>query len=94
MEMHPEIGTSHFLDLMENYLAERITVETYRSRFFELMKQRTNFTDDEFQIVQAAYGDADDYDAAVRLERTIEEPELRTRIRKSVHDLKNLNPRP
>ena len=90
MSSRTEVGVADFLSLMEAYLADRIKVDEYRSTYFQLMKQRTNFSEDEFRILQPAYGDADDYDAVVRLEYTIEEPELRMRVAKSVQDLKEL----
>lgn len=47
-------------------------------------------TDDEFSIIGLAYHDADDYDPEVRLEHTIEEPELRRRVAESLDELKAL----
>jgi len=51
------------------------------------MKKRSIITDEAFCLLQTAYTDADDYDPVVRLEYTILEPVLRSRVAKSVEDL-------
>jgi len=90
MDPHPEVQVSDFLSLMSRLLAGEIEAREYQSQYFELMKNRMTVTEDEFRILQMAYGDADDYDPSLRLEHTIEEPELKRRVGKSIHDLKEL----
>jgi hypothetical protein len=72
---------------MIDYLDGRIEARRYQEGIFTLMQSRARFTEEEFRILQIAYGDADDYDADVRLEYTILEPELRHRIAESVEAL-------
>jgi len=87
MEAPQEVGVQDFLQLMEDYLVERIGVISYRQGIFELMKKRGKFTEEEFWTLQTAFTDGDDYDAEVRLEHTILEPELKCRVAKSVERL-------
>lgn len=65
----------------------QIDARGYQAAYFALMKRRTNLAAEEFEIIQQAFVDADDYDPEVRLEHTIEEPELRTRVGKTVREL-------
>ena len=44
----------------------------------------------EDKIIQQAYGDADDFDNAVKLEYTIDEGQLRLRVSASLEKLKTL----
>jgi hypothetical protein len=85
-----EISASHFARLMTDFLAGAIPAREYQRRMFDAMNRRCAMTDDEFSIIGLAYHDADDYDPEVRLEHTIEEPELRRRVAESLDELKAL----
>ncbi len=64
-----------------------IAVDHYRKSYFALIKKRMTVTDDESRILQQAYGDADDYDAVVKLEYAIDEAQLRERVAQTVSKL-------
>lgn len=68
----------------------QVDAQGYREAYFALMKKRTNLAAEEFEIIQHAFVDADDYDPEVRLDHTIEEPELKMRVAKSVEELSGL----
>jgi hypothetical protein len=87
MENYREVGVPDYLRLMKDYLNEQIDALSYQRGIFDLMKQRARLSDEEFGILQIAYGDADDYDPIVRLEYTILEPELRRRVANSIEEL-------
>lgn len=87
MERYTEATVSDFLRLMTDYLESKIDVQEYRKRIFDAMKRGISTGESEYQILQTAYGDADDFDAEIRLEYTIEEPELRRRVTKSIEEL-------
>ena len=72
---------------MKDFFEEKIDVRSYQMGIFALMKRRSRFTNDEYRIIQVAYGDADDFDPIVRLEYTILEPELRRRVANSIEEL-------
>lgn len=91
MENYGEIGVLEFVRLMKDYLERRIDTSQYRERYFALTKKRVHIPNEDVdRIVQQAYGDADDYDPVVRLPHTIQEPELRERVGKSVKELELL----
>ncbi len=87
MENYGEAGVPDFLRLMKDYLNGCIAVDHYRKSYFVLMKKRMTVTDDVSRILQQAYGDADDYDAVVKLEYTIDEAQLRERVAQTVSEL-------
>ncbi len=87
MEDYCEASVLDFLRLMRDYLDGKIEVRGYQRGIFTLMKQRARFTDEEFRILQMAFVDVDDYDPVVRLEHTILEPELRSRVANSIREL-------
>jgi Bacterial self-protective colicin-like immunity len=87
MESYGEVGVPEFLQLMKDYLDGRTDVRSYRQGYFALMKKRMVLNEEESRILQTAYGDADDYDPLIRLAHTIEEPELRKRVAKSLEEL-------
>jgi hypothetical protein len=47
-------------------------------------------SEEEDKIIQQAYGDADDFDDAVKLEYSIDEGQLRQRVSASLEKLKTL----
>jgi len=61
---------------MKDFFEEKIDVRSYQMGIFALMKRRSRFTNDEYRILQVAYGDADDL-----------EPELRRRVANSIEEL-------
>lgn len=74
--------------LMNDYLEGRTDANEYRRTFFDFFNKRISIPDERAsQIIQAAYGDADDYDPNVRLPYTIERPELNERVRHSLAKL-------
>jgi Bacterial self-protective colicin-like immunity len=88
MENCGEIHVIDFVRLMRDYLDRRIDVEEYRKKYFELSKRRLNISNEQVdRIIQRSYGDADDYDALLRLPYTITEPELRGRVADSLSQL-------
>jgi hypothetical protein len=87
MENYGEASVIEFARIMRDYLEGRTDVHAYRQNLFGSMTKRTNLNEEESRIVQQAYGDADDYDQAVSLTYTLDEPELKTRIAKSLKDL-------
>jgi hypothetical protein len=87
MENYGQVGIPEFVRLMEDFLETRIDVRQYQQNYFALMKKRMTLSEDESRILQQAYGDADDYDPELRLQYTIEEPELRQRVAKSLREL-------
>jgi hypothetical protein len=90
MENFDEVRASDFLKLMRGFLTGQIDARGYQKAYFALMKRRTNLAMEEFEIIQQAFVDADDYDPEVRLEYTIEEPELKKRVANSVEELSGL----
>lgn len=87
MENSDEVGVPEFVHLMKDFLNARIDAHTYQKNYFELMKKRITLSEKESRILQQTYGDADDYDPVARLPYTIEEPELRHMVRKSLEEL-------
>ncbi len=75
---------------MSGYLDGSISAAEYQRGMFDAMKVRCTLSEDESRIVGLAYHDADDFDPEIRLEHTIEEPELRARVASSLHELKAL----
>jgi len=87
LDKYSEVGVPDFLHLMKDYLDGKIDAGGYQRGIFDLMKQRARLSDEEYRILQMAYGDADDYDPIVKLEYTILEPELRCRVANSIEKL-------
>ena len=87
MEDHDEVTVPHFIQLMRDYLEGRIDAGSYQESYFVLMKKRMIVSEAQSRVLRQAYGDADDYDPVVRLQYTIEEPELRRRVAKSLEQL-------
>ena len=86
-----EVGVPEFVKLMRDYLEQRVDASQYRSRLFSLFKQRMIVQNEVVsQVLQEAYGDADDYDPVVRLPYTIQEPELKARVQRSLERLGSL----
>ena len=75
---------------MKSFLMGQIDARGYQEAYFALMKRRANLAAEEFEIIQQAFVDADDYDPEVRLDHTIEEPELRSRVSKTQRELAEL----
>ncbi len=91
MEDYGEIEIRDFVRLMRNYLEGRVNAAQYQNDYSELMTKRFIVpSEDVSKILQKAFGDADDYDPAVRLQHTIEEPELRRRVAESIKQLMSL----
>jgi hypothetical protein len=90
MEDYGEDGIPDFLRFMEGHLQGEFDVEGYRRGVFALNKRRATFTEDEFCVLQLAFHDADDFDAVMRLNHTILEPELTRRVAKSIIELVEL----
>jgi hypothetical protein len=90
MESYGEVGVLDFLQLMEDSISGTRDARSYQRAFFALMKRRAVLSDDESRIVQQSYGDADDYDPAILLPHTIEEPELRKRVADSANRLASI----
>ena len=67
MEHFGEVTIPDFLRLMKDFLEHRIDAELYCSSYFDLAIKRKTITDKEDRILQMAFGDADDYDAEIRL---------------------------
>jgi hypothetical protein len=82
-----EAGVPDFVRLMKAYLEGLINVDDYKQLYFVLTKKRITTDEEASRILQQAYGDADDYDSEIRLPYTIEEPELRERVRRSLGQL-------
>jgi hypothetical protein len=94
MEPHDEACVSEYLQLMTSYHKGLIDARSYQSAYFSLMVKRIILTEEESRILQQAYGDADDYDAELKLEYTIDEPELRARVSRSIAELIALENQP
>ena len=98
MGNHSEVGVPDYMRLMRDFLGGRINADQYRLSYFSLSKKRANIPDEETsRITQQAYGDADDYEpdpkSRLALPNTIDEPELKDRVAKSLHDLEALGHR-
>jgi len=88
MESYAEVDVIEFVKLMKDCLQARTDAQQYRRSYFELMKKPAAIpSEDVSRILQQAYDDADDYDPAIRLPYTIEEPELKRRVSNSVKEL-------
>ena len=72
---------------MKSFLNSEIDAESYCARYFDLMVKRMTVGEEESKILGIGYHDADDYDADLRLEHTILEPELKTRVAESLAGL-------
>jgi len=91
MENYGEIDFLDFLRLMKAFVDGRIDAKEYQASYTEMTTRRFIVpSEDVDRILQQAYGDADDYDPAVRLPATIEEPELKRRVRNSIRELESL----
>jgi len=80
MTQFPEINAAYYARIMRDFLAGSISTGQYQRAIFDAAKVRSTLTEEESRIVGAAYRDADDYDAEIRLPYTIEELELRRRV--------------
>jgi hypothetical protein len=88
MENYGEISIADFVQLMKDYVGLRIDADQYRQMYFELTKKRVHIPNDTVnQIIQQAYGDADDYDPTVTLPYTLDDDDLRKRVAKSLDAL-------
>jgi hypothetical protein len=67
MDPYPQIGVRDFIRLMKDFLDRRIDVRQYQGSYFDLSKKRFIVTEEEDEILQQAYGDADDFDDVVHL---------------------------
>ena len=86
-----QITVANFVRLMADYLDGRIDADQYRNNMFDLFKKRMEQLDEATnRTLQMAYGDADDYDRRIRLSYTIEEPELKKRVKRSLDELASL----
>jgi hypothetical protein len=90
MQKYIQVKVTDFLRQMEGYIDGKIGVDDYCQGIFALMKRRMTISDEECRILQTAFHDADDYDAEIRLEHTILEPELRRRVATSIEELRAL----
>ena len=87
----PRVGVTDYVRLMKDYLGRRIDVREYRRCFFSFAKMRADvLSEEEDKIIQQAYGDADDFDDAVKLEYAVNEGQLRQRVSASLEKLKTL----
>jgi|SRR5580765_8800167 len=87
----PQVGVADYVRLMKDFLDHRIDVHEYRRCYFSFAKMRAGIlSEGEDKIIQQAYGDADDFDNAVKLEYTIDEGQLRLRVSASLEKLKTL----
>lgn len=85
-----DYDASDYLRLMKSYLETRIDADTFRQQLSAMSGKRSLLSEEASLIVQKAYGKADDYDAVLRLEYTIQEPSLRDFVADSVKQLEAL----
>ena len=69
-----------YLRLLQDYVENRINVETYRDRLFSMSAKRSLMADEASIVIQQTYGDADDYDPVEKLNYAIDESALRERV--------------
>ena len=87
----PQVEVADYVRLMKDFLDNLIDVHQYRRSYFGFALMRMGvLSDEEDQIIQRAYGDADDFDEVVQLEYTIDERQLRQRVSVSLEKLKTL----
>jgi hypothetical protein len=87
----PQVEVADYVRLMKDFLDSRIDVHEYCRCYFSFAKMRVGvLSEEEDKIIQQAYGDADDFDDAVKLEYTIDEGQLRQRVSASLEKLKTL----
>ncbi len=78
---------------MSDFLEDRIEVEDYIRQYFSLAVKRQTLTAAESQILQCAYGDADDFDQRVPSKAPptpvcwVNENGLKARVAKSYAEL-------
>ena len=76
-----------YLRLMKAYLEDHLDVDTYCRQLFSMNAKRSLLSEQASEIVQKTYSKADQYDAVLRLPDTIQEPELREFVSRSVKQL-------
>ena len=94
MDPYPQVQLLDFMQLMSDFLDRHIDVRQYQRSYFELTTKRIIVSDEETEILQRAYGDADDFDDVVHLAYTTSEEQLRERVSASLARLKILGHRP
>ena len=94
MDGADQFGPSEYVRLMKDFLACKISAMQYCRKYFSYSSKRLNILTDELdEIIQRAYGDADDYeeDPVLRKQDSawINEDQLREKVSKSLYELES-----